>query len=81
MNAIHLMGIYVPHPNHLATEIQKVLTTHGCTIRTRLGLNNENKDGAYGLIILETSGKAQEIEDLRNALLKIKDVKVQEMQF
>jgi hypothetical protein len=83
MSSIRVLGVLVREPGQAALEVQKVLTKYGCTIKTRLGLNeleNENLPGS-GLILLELMGEETECIRLENDLLAIPDVTVQKMLF
>ena len=58
---IRILGIQVTNRFQLAGEVQKVLTRYGCSIKTRLGLNDEDMESdAAGLIILELTGDENE---------------------
>ena len=49
-----IMGIEIQNREELAMAVQGVLTTHGCIIKTRLGLHETgNFCSPSGLIILE----------------------------
>lgn len=74
-----ILLIKVGNRPKVAIRVQEVLTQYGCNIRTRLGLHEfapecEEKD--EGLIVLEVTGNAEEIEKLRGALEAIESVKV-----
>lgn len=63
----------------VAVRVQEVLTQYGCNIRTRLGLHefaSECEEKDEGLIVLEVTGNAEDIEKLRGALEAIESVKV-----
>ncbi|MEN3185188.1 MAG: hypothetical protein ABDK94_08465 [Atribacterota bacterium] len=61
-----------------ALKVQEVLTKHGCTIKTRLGLHEVSPDycAEDGLVILELSGKQEEVEKLQQDLEKLEGVTV-----
>lgn len=83
MTQVRIMGISVSNRAEVAEKVQSVLTSYGCSIRTRLGLN-ESEDshfGSGGLIILELTGDEKEWEMLRNDLSKIEDIVVKSMDF
>lgn len=61
-----------------ALKVQEALTKHGCTIKTRLGLHEVSPDycAEDGLVILELSGKREEIDKLQHDLEKLEGVTV-----
>ena len=79
---VTIIGIKMNHRLENAVEFQSILTKHGCSIKTRIGLHNsEPKSCApYGIILLEIvdSEKALEIE---KELLEISDIELQRMIF
>jgi hypothetical protein len=66
-----------------APTVQKVLTEHGCNIKTRLGLHDvaDNVCSGAGLLILETIGAAKEIEAFFGKLKKIRGIKTKKVTF
>ncbi len=73
-----LLIVKVENRPKAAVRVQEVLTQHGCSIKTRLGLHEfalgcEEKD--EGLIILEIAGNDEEIRKLREALEAVESVK------
>ena len=61
-----------------ALRVQEVLTRCGCNIRTRLGIHEfapECEGEDEGIIILEVTGKNEEIRLMREELEKIEKVK------
>jgi hypothetical protein len=77
-----ILGIQVSHRAQLAIEVQKVLTRYGCSIKTRLGLNDdEDTHRDLGLIILELTGDESEWIKLENELLSLEGVNVERMNF
>jgi len=84
MAITRILGVNVSDRTEVAAEVQKVLTRYGCSIRTRLGINDleeEGIQGAGGLIILELSGDAQEWEKMETELRKIDRIEVNRMDF
>ncbi|MGC8778317.1 MAG: hypothetical protein ACP5Q4_06520 [Candidatus Caldatribacteriaceae bacterium] len=59
-----------------ALRVQEVLTQHGCTIKTRLGLHEVSPDycAEDGLVILELTGAKEEVEKLKQDLEKLEGV-------
>jgi hypothetical protein len=83
MSEIRILGVLVGEPGKAALKVQEILTKYGCTIKTRLGLNElEQKHcGGCGLILLELMGDVHEYIRLENELLEVDDVRVQKMVF
>jgi hypothetical protein len=59
-----------------ALRVQEILTRHGCAIKTRLGLHEVSPDycAEDGLVILELTGKKEEVEKLKQELEKLENV-------
>lgn len=77
-----ILGIYIGEKVNEPVRVQHLLSKYGCSIRTRLGLNdtlNEVKGG--GIILLELTGDLAECERLENALKGIEHLDVQRMTF
>lgn len=84
MAITRILGINVTDRAEVAARVQKVLTLYGCSIRTRLGINDSEDEGHYGsggLIIIELSGDPPEWEKLESELRKIEKVEVNKMDF
>lgn len=60
-----------------ALHVQKVLTQHGCIIKTRLGIHEGvlERCSNTGLIILELAGGKSEIKNLIGRLKVLRKVK------
>lgn len=76
-----VVGIAINDPNSKSTLLQETLTAFGCSIRTRLGLNNSDENSARGLILLELTGDAKEQKNLLDSLKKIEGIEVKKMEF
>lgn len=76
-----IVGIAIIDPHSKSTLLQETLTAFGCSIRTRLGLNNSDENSAKGLILLELTGDAKEQKNLLDALKKIEGIEVKKMIF
>lgn len=78
-----ILGINVSNRVEVAEKVQKVLTTYGCSIRTRLGLHEEDEgqSGVGGLILLELIGDENEWLRLEKDLAAIKYVEIKKMDF
>lgn len=61
-----------------ALKVQEILTRYGCNVRTRLGIHEfapECESEDEGIILLEVTGKEEEIAKMREELEKIEKVK------
>ncbi|MDY0101526.1 MAG: hypothetical protein RBS07_01220 [Lentimicrobium sp.] len=83
MTQVRIMGINVSNRKEVAEKVQSVLTNYGCSIRTRLGLNeaDEIHYGSGGLILLEMIGDKKEWELMKKDLAAIADIEVKYMDF
>jgi hypothetical protein len=83
MKEVRILGVMINDPSKGADKIQNILTKYGCSIRTRLGLHDIDKDYAKdtGLMLLELAGDMQECLRLENDLLALEGVEVQKMVF
>ena len=77
-----ILGIRLDNRMNTAIEFQKVLTTYGCIIKTRLGLHDvsENKCAPNGLILLEIIDDEQ-AEVFKAELTAIEGIEIQTMKF
>lgn len=71
-----LLGILVPRRDDLGIRVQEILTTYGCVIRTRLGVNEVYFGEPAGLILLELSGDDGQFISLEKALREIDDIAI-----
>jgi nitrate reductase NapAB chaperone NapD len=71
-----LLGIMVPRRDDLGIEVQDLLTTYGCVIRTRLGVNEVYFGEPAGLIILELAGDRDQFASLEKSLREIEDIAI-----
>jgi len=69
---VSLAAIRIKDKNEVISELQKILSLYGCSIRTRMGINLGNEDGE-GLIILELTGDVSEINSLLARLSGLED--------
>jgi hypothetical protein len=67
--SVEILGVLVDRNQEVINSVQKVLTSYGCNIRTRLGVNEIFFGEPAGLIILELKG------DVRQRLLLERDLK------
>lgn len=58
-----VIGLLIPNRFKQAGDVQEILTKYGCSIKTRLGLHETNKDycATNGLLLLEMYGKEEEM--------------------
>ena len=77
-----ILGIRLDNRMESAMEFQKVLTQHGCIIKTRLGLHDvdNNKCSPNGLILLEVLNQP-ESEVFQRELLRIPGIEMKSMKF
>ncbi|MFO7864591.1 MAG: hypothetical protein R6U85_11360 [Salinivirgaceae bacterium] len=82
-NQIRLLGILVKERQHAATKVQELLTKYGCSIKTRLGMHEatDDKCAPHGLIILELTGKAEEMLKMEQELNSINSVEAKNITF
>ncbi len=76
-----ILGILVGKKHDVVVSVQKLLTTYGCYIRTRLGVNEVFFGEPAGLIILELTGDKTQHRHLERDLMALKDVHVRKMVF
>jgi len=80
----HLIyGVHITDRVKSAAEVQQVLTEHGCSIKTRLGLHevSEASCAPNGLLLLEMAGGPALCEAMADKLNAIEGVEVQQMVF
>jgi hypothetical protein len=66
---VEILGMLVERDPYVVLSVQRILTSYGCNIRTRLGVNEVFFGQPAGLIILELKG------DIKQRLLLEKDLK------
>jgi len=80
--ALRILGILVEKRSHDAViAIQKTLTSYGCVIRARLGVNEEFFGQPAGLIIIELIGDEIQMDLLEKDLERIPGVHLRKMTF
>lgn len=80
---IRILGILVTNRENESENVQRLLTKFGCSIKTRLGLH-EDEEGlcsSCGLILLELTGDTGEMDKLENELKSLKGLQVDKMVF
>lgn len=79
-----IMGIQVDNRDTDAVKVQELLTSHGCIIKTRLGIHEaaSNMCSSSGLILIEFLPDCEEeVKKLESDLSELNDVSVQKMVF
>lgn len=80
-NMVSVVSLFVWNREEAISEIQDIFSRYGCSIRTRLGIN-ENIDGVEtGIIILELCGNTDEQQGLVNRLLSLGEARVSALSF
>jgi hypothetical protein len=78
---IEIIGILIRKEPDTIRSVQKILTSYGCYIRTRLGVNETLFGEPAGLIILELTGDKEQRSLLARDLSLLDGVKVRTMVF
>lgn len=78
-----ILGVHITNRIHRVNAIQSLLTEYGCSVRTRLGLHEAEKEfcSPNGLIILEMTDDLPTAQELADKLSAIEGVEVQKMVF
>jgi hypothetical protein len=79
--AAEILGILIPGDYEIVKSVQKILTSYGCCIRTRLGINETFYGEPAGLIILELTGDNKQRLLLERDLRTINQVHVRKIVF
>jgi hypothetical protein len=79
--SVEILGILAERNKPVIDRVQKILTSYGCNIRTRLGVNEVFFGEPAGLIILELKGDASQRLLLEKALKSLDNVHVRTMVF
>ena len=79
---LRILGLLVEKRDHDSiTSVQKTLTSYGCVIRTRLGVNEEFFGEPAGLIVIELTGDEKQMDLLEKDLQKLEKVHLRKMVF
>jgi hypothetical protein len=78
---IEIIGILAERERNVVSDLQKVLTAYGCSIRSRLGVNEVFFGLPAGLIILELTGDYSQRLLLEKELKTLNRVHVRTMAF
>jgi hypothetical protein len=79
--SVEILGVLVERNHSVILSVQKLLTSYGCNIRTRLGVNEVFFGDPAGLIILELKGDLAQRLLLERDLKTLKQVHVRTMVF
>jgi hypothetical protein len=79
--SVEILGILAERNKPVIEKVQKILTSYGCNIRTRLGVNEVFFGEPAGLIILELKGDSSQRLNLEKALKSLDHVHVRTMVF
>jgi hypothetical protein len=79
--SVEIMALLVERNQNVIHDVQKVLTSYGCNIRTRLGVNEVFFGEPAGLIILELKGDKKQRQLLEKDLKALNQVHVRTMVF
>ena len=80
-NGVEILGILVERSQSVILSVQKIFTSYGCNIRTRLGVNEVFFGEPAGLIILELKGDENQRLLLEKDLKALNQVHVRTMVF
>jgi len=80
-NSVEILGILVEKSPSVILSVQKLLTSYGCNIRTRLGVNEVFFGEHAGLIILDLKGDETQRHLLEKDLKALSQVHVRSMVF
>ena len=78
---VEILGLLVERDSENVRSVQKILTSYGCNIRTRLGVNEIFFGQPAGLIILELKGDREQRLLLEKDLKALQKVHVRTMVF
>jgi hypothetical protein len=78
-----IVGIHVRDRIRKVPEFQKILSKHGCAIKTRLGLHEVSGDfcDPAGLILLEMAGDRKSVDAFVKEVSALDGVEVKKMTF
>jgi hypothetical protein len=80
--SLRFLGILVnKREENAIAEVQKTLTSYGCVIRTRMGVNEEFFGNKAGLIVIELMGDEIQMDLLENDLQKLEKVILRKIVF
>lgn len=74
-----IMAILIDKRTDAAPTVQRILTEHGCIIKTRLGMHESSTCADEGMIILDLTANDSEVDALEAELKSVEGVKVKNM--
>ncbi len=74
-----IMAILIDKRTDAAPTVQRILTEHGCIIKTRLGMHESSTCADEGMIILDLTADNTEVEALEAELKSVEGVNVKSM--
>ncbi len=80
-NSVEIFAILIERSQSVILSVQKILTSYGCNIRTRLGVNEVFFGEPAGLIIIELRGDKKQRILLEKDLKALNHVHVRTMVF
>jgi len=80
-DGMRILGILIERNKQAVSDVQKLLTSFGCNIKARLGVNESFFGESVGLIILELTGDPEQKNELEKELGKIQKVRVRRFIF
>ncbi len=78
---IRILGLLIEKDHDLIIAVQKLLSSYGCVIRARLGVNEKFFGKPAGLIILELAGDSRQMDFLERDLSEIKKLHLRKIVF
>ncbi|MBM3420103.1 MAG: hypothetical protein FJY11_03100 [Bacteroidetes bacterium] len=78
---MRILGVLIKDGSINSVEVQNLLTFYGCSIRTRLGVNERHFGEPAGLILLELAGATEEMDRLESDLRLLDNCIVRRMTF
>ena len=78
---VEILGLLVERNHDIVISVQRLLTSYGCNIRTRMGVNEVYFGQPAGLIILELKGELAQRLLLERDLKELSNVHVRTMVF
>lgn len=78
---VRILGVLLKNGSPNGRELQKILTLYGCSIRTRLGVNETHFGEPAGLIVLELAGVVDEMDRLEADLRSLSNCVVRRLTF
>jgi hypothetical protein len=80
-SSVEILGILLNRDKSVVHSVQSILTSYGCNIRTRLGVNEQFFGEPAGLLILELKGDSKQRLLLERDLKALANIHVRTMVF